>query len=435
MVGCDLLQAESPPEEENGELNDGQDNGSEDPGDSETGENGDRDETDQDDPDEEEPEVEVFTEVTITAVGDVMVHQSQLDAQYNREEDRHDFRNNFVHLKPYLEKSDINIANLETTFAGPERGYSSFPMFNTPDALGEGLKDAGFNIISTINNHTYDTGEQGFFRTLDVLEEQGLTPLGTRRDESEKRYVIEEVENIKVGMVGYTYETQKINGQITLNGITIPRHMEPLMNTFHDYHQDDAIEEMSGIIDDLREEGAEIIVFYLHWGNEYHREPSAYQIQLAESLSALGVDIIFGSHPHVVQPLDIISHDGHETLVVYSMGNLISNQREETLRNYTANAQYTEDGLMVHATFQKSSLTKEIERTSVEYTPLWVHRSSAGNGFHYEVLPVAETIENFEAFNITTDALRNRIRRSLERTREMVYKNLEAFVLNSGKSE
>lgn len=381
---------------------------------------------------EEVEEVEEFTEVTITAVGDVMVHQSQLDAQFDPEEETYDFHNNFKHLAPYLEESHVNMANLETTFAGPDRGYSSFPMFNTPDALGEALRDAGFQFISTINNHTYDTGEQGFFRTLEVLEDQGLTPVGTRSDESEKRYVIEEVENIKVGMTGYTYETEKMGENISLNGIAVPPHMQPLMNTFHDHYQEEDLEEMEEIINEMKEEGADIIVFFLHWGNEYQRQPSEYQTRLAHELSGLGVDVIFGSHPHVVQPMDIIENDGHETLVVYSMGNLISNQREETLRNYTSNAQYTEDGLMVHATFEKSSLTEEIERTAVEYTPLWVHRYTEGSGFGYEVLPVAETIDHFEAFDIHSEELRNRIRKSLERTEEMVLQNMDSFILNRG---
>ncbi len=428
IVGCNIQQADGPAtEEQNEELNEEDNNiWEEDPDGQEN--------ADSEEPEEVE-EIEEFTQVTITAVGDVMVHQSQLDAQYDAEEDAYDFHNNFMHLRPYLDNSDVNMANLETTFAGGERGYSSFPMFNTPDALGEALRDAGFQFISTINNHTYDTGEQGFFRTLEVLEEQGLTAVGTRSDESEKRYVIEEIENIKVGMTGYTYETEKMGDEISLNGIRVPSHMMPLMNTYHDHYQEEAIGEMEEIVNAMKDDGADIIVFYLHWGNEYQRETSGYQTQLADKLSGLGVDVIFGSHPHVVQPMDIIENNGHETLVVYSMGNLISNQREETLRNYTSNAQYTEDGLMVHATFEKSSLTEEIERISVEYTPLWVHRYTEGNGFGYEVLPVAETIDNFETFDIQSEDLRNRIRRSLERTEEMVLQNNDTFILNRGASE
>ncbi|WP_160718442.1 CapA family protein [Isachenkonia alkalipeptolytica] len=422
ITGCNIQQSDAPePNQENGELNEQNNN---------VGEDSLEDQENQDSEESEEvQEVEEFTEVTISAVGDVMVHQSQLDAQYDAGEDAYDFHNNFLHLKPYLDQSDINMANLETTFAGPERGYSSFPMFNTPDALGEALRDAGFQFISTINNHTYDTGEQGFFRTLEVLDDQGLTAIGTRSDESEKRYTIEEVENIKVGMTGYTYETEKMGESISLNGIPVPPHIQPLMNTFHDHYQEEDIKEMEEIIEAMKKDGADIIVFFLHWGNEYQREPSGYQTQLANKLSELGVDVIFGSHPHVVQPMDIIENDGHETLVVYSMGNLISNQREETLRNYTSNAEYTEDGLMVHATFEKSSLSEEIERTSVEYTPLWVHRYNEGSGFGYEVLPVAETIDNFEDFDIQSEDLRDRIRTSLERTEEIVLQNNDTFIL------
>lgn len=429
ITGCNIQQTDDPEtEEQSEEVNDDENASAED---SEDGENSGVEASKE----EEEEEVEEFMEVTITAVGDVMVHQSQLDGQYDAETGEHDFTNNFQHLVPYLNNSDVNMANLETTFAGPERGYSSFPMFNTPDALGEALRDAGFQYISTINNHTYDTGEAGFFRTLEVLEDQGLTPLGTRSDESEPRYVVKEVNGIKIGMTGYTYETEKMGDEISLNGIRVPSHIMPLMNTYHDHYQEEDIVEMEGVIDRMKDDGAEVIVFFLHWGNEYQREESTFQTRLAEKLSQRGVDVIFGSHPHVVQPVDIIDSDGHETLVVYSMGNLISNQREETLRNYTSNAQYTEDGLMVHATFQKSSLTEEIERTKVKYTPLWVHRYSDGGGFGYEVLPVAETIHDFEAFGIQSESLQNRLRRSLERTEEAVLKHHDTFILNDGNFE
>ncbi len=425
ITGCNIVEGENNQEEENNQESETEkDNSLEEKDPNEEQENV-----------EEIEEIEELTEVTITAVGDVMVHESQLNAQYDETEDSYDFSNNFEYLEPYLENSDINIANLETTFAGRDRGYSSFPLFNTPDALGKALGEAGFNIISTINNHTFDTGEQGFFRTLEVLEEQGLIPVGTRMDETEDRYVIEEIENIKVGITAYTYETQRNEEQITLNGISIPSHLEPLMNTFHDHYKEEALVEMEEIIQGMKADGAEVIIFNLHWGNEYHREPSDHQRELATKLSELGVDIIFGSHPHVVQPIDIIENNGQETLVIYSMGNLISNQREETLRNYTNNAQYTEDGLMVHVTFQKSSLSGEIERTLVEYTPLWVHRYTRGNGFGYSVLPVAEAIENFDAFNIQSDALKNRLRTSLERTEAMVNMNIDSFILKTHTSE
>lgn len=302
--------------------------------------------------DHKEPVIEgpAFKTIVISGVGDIMVHGPQISAQFQPETKTYDFRNNFQYIKPFIQKADISIANLETTFAGAERGYSSFPQFNTPDALADSLVDAGFNAISTANNHTYDTGTVGVKRTLSVLWERGLKTMGTRQRPEEKSYVILEEKGIKVGLTAFTYETPRWEGHKTINALKLSEEAAGLIDTFSYEYLEEDLERIKQRIQDMRAEGAEIIVFYIHWGEEYQREPNDYQRKIAQRLSDLGVDIIFGSHPHVVQPIEIIESqvNQHQTLVVYSMGNFLSNQRYEILKN-----RYTEDGLMVSVTLKK----------------------------------------------------------------------------------
>ncbi|WP_353893230.1 CapA family protein [Proteinivorax hydrogeniformans] len=354
--------------------------------------------------------------VQISAVGDVMAHQPQINAQYDQNTGEYDFDNNFKYIKPHIQESDLALANLETTLAGGERGYSGFPLFNAPDELAEALYNAGFNGISTSNNHTYDTGKSGMLRTLDVLEKKGLAPVGTRRNEEEKSYEVFDVEGIKIGVSAYTYETPIVNGHRTINGITIPHDVNPLIDSFSYQNLDEELKAMKQRVEKMEEQGAEVIIFYMHWGSEYHREPNSYQKKISQSLADSGVDIIFGSHPHVVQPIQWYeSADGeHETLVVYSMGNFISNQRYETLEN-----RYTEDGLIVNVNLKKDIIKNEVEIEAVTIIPTWVNRYLEGGKNVYEIVPLTEAFSSPEKFNLTGQALK-RAKQSKKTTVEHV---------------
>lgn len=374
------------------------------------------------DHDEKDLNAPEYSYVTLAAVGDVMMHMPQIRGHYIQETGKHDFSPNFKYISPLLEDSDISIANLETTFAGYAAGYSGFPRFNAPDDLAHDLKNAGFNVISTINNHTYDTGESGFFRTLEILENEKLIPIGTRKNIENKPYYIEEVNDIVVALTAFSYETPSFNKQITLNGIVVPNSISPLMNTFNDANLEASLSQMEHMIKDMKADGAEVIVFYMHWGNEYQTRASSNQKRLADELCKLGVDLILGSHPHVVQPVEVVSYNDHETLVVYSMGNFVSNQREETLKDYIQNPEYTEDGLMVKVTFEKNLETNEVKRKEMDFIPLWVHRYRESGGFKYNVLPVNEVLSDIDAYPFINEQILGRLKRSLERTEGIVGK-------------
>lgn len=332
----------------------------------------------------------------ITAVGDIMVHGPQLKAQWNEQAKTHNFDNNFQFVKEYIQHADLALCNLETTFGGKERGYSSFPMFNSPDSLADALRGAGFRCVSTANNHTLDTGLAGVLRTLDVLEEKKMAAFGTRRNTSESSFQILEHKGIKIGLTAFTYETSPWGEFKTLNAIKIPKEAEALIDSFSYESLPQELEKLKRRIQQMKAEGAELVIFYLHWGNEYELEPNPVQRQIAHYLAEEGADIIFGSHPHVLQPMEFIQTGEKETLVVYSLGNFLSNQRYEILKN-----RHTEDGIIVNVLLRKDPGNVPLKIEGVTYIPTWIHRYTKGQKLVFEILPLPAALEKPDAYNLT----------------------------------
>lgn len=333
------------------------------------------------------------TSLSLTAVGDIMAHTPQLEAQYDASTDTYSFDNNFQHIKNYIENSDLSIANLETTLAGESIAYSSYPTFNTPDALAVALKNAGFDVISTINNHTFDKGTLGFERTLSTLKNLGFDTVGTRSNIDDNDYIIKDVNGIKLGITSYSYGDIKGSNKY-LNGIQVSDECKDKANIFSSTDIESAFSTINNTLSNLSNTDMQIVI--LHWGNEYQRTPNNFQKELAQKLSDVGVDIIIGSHPHVVQPVEMIksSNGENDTLVVYSLGNLISNQRQEIL-----GTPYTEDGLMVTIDITKDSLEEEAYVSNVTCIPTWVNKYTSGSKLVYEIVPLEDktslnTIEN-----------------------------------------
>ncbi|KAB3529265.1 CapA family protein [Alkaliphilus serpentinus] len=365
-------------------------------------------------------------EIQISGVGDIMVHSPQIPAQFNPITGNYDFHNNFQYVAPYLREADLALGNLETTFRGPEVEYAGYPAFNTPDALADALKSAGFDGLATANNHTYDTGEKGIIRTVEVLKERNLLTFGTRRTADEEGFAIIDIKGIKVGLTAYTYETPMVGGRPAINGILLSSEAEALIDTFSYERLQEDLPLMKERIEILKERGAEIIVFYIHWGHEYHQRPSHYQREIAKELANYGVDILFGSHPHVIQPIEIIkTQDGeHETVVVYSMGNFISNQRLETIGNPR-----TEDGIIVNVTLSKNITTQDIRLKELTYTPTWVHKYYSKGKPVYEILPLPEVIIGANDYALSQEEL-NRATNSQRATRDLIESEIFIKIAN-----
>lgn len=250
--------------------------------------------------------------LTLGAIGDILIH----DWVYNDAKTKtgYDFKPMFEHTKSLLSTPDLLLANQETILGGINIGISSYPMFNSPQEVGDALIDAGVDIVSTANNHSLDKGVKGLDASLDYMDQIGLPHVGTSRTPSEQQTLkILRKNGIKVAYLSYTYGT---------NGIPVPAGKEYLVNLIDE----------NAIIKEIKraEDEADVVVMSIHWGNEYELQPTEEQKKLAETLVNEGVDIIFGHHPHVLQPMEWIDRkDGGQSLVVYSLGNFLSGQMRD----------------------------------------------------------------------------------------------------------
>jgi poly-gamma-glutamate synthesis protein (capsule biosynthesis protein) len=312
--------------------------------------------------------------IKILAVGDIMFHSPQFKAAYNKKEGNYDFTPSFKYIKNYVQKSDLSLANFETVTAGKEIGFHGFPRFNTPKESLLAIKDAGFNILSTANNHSLDQGKGGLIKTIDSIEEHGMKNIGTYKEPS-SRILIEEIEGIKMAFLCYTYG---------MNGMDATLTSEELGYMINKIDEDKIKED----IKKSKELDSDIIIVFIHWGNEYQREPSEYQIDLGKKMIDWGANIILGSHPHVIQRSETVHKDGKDNFIIYSMGNFLSNQRRENVDN-----KYTEDGVMVQIEIEKDFIKQDTKIKKIYYIPTWIHRYKDEKGLNYEILPIKDVLE------------------------------------------
>lgn len=251
--------------------------------------------------------------VTFCAVGDNLIHGS-VYRNYANGDGTYDFTGAYEHTAEYIQSVDVAYINQETVCGGSELGLSDYPVFNSPHEVITAVADAGFDWISTSSNHAYDYGEEGIISQLDFIEADGrLIQTGTNDSwEAAAEPRVLEVKGVRFGLASYTYG---------LNGFELPAGQEYLVNLID---RDRIAEDVA-----LLNEVSDVQIVSMHWGVEYVYEPTAEQVELAYFLSDLGVDVIIGSHPHVVEPTTFITGDnGQRTLVIYSLGNFLSAQDE-----------------------------------------------------------------------------------------------------------
>ena len=313
---------------------------------------------------------------TLTGLGDAMCHNTQYKDAYVSANGTYDFNYVFENVKDVMSQDDLTIGNLETTFAGPQVGYSGYPTFNTPDSMGEALKNAGVDVLSTANNHCLDKGYKGLSRTLDVLDQLGIDHAGTSRTpEEQSKTLIKEINGIKVGILSFTYGT---------NGITAPADKSFCVN----YINKDFIK---GRIDAAKAEGAEVVIVCMHWGIEYQTSATAEQKDLADFLFKNGVDIILGNHAHVIEPFEkreIQLEDGttKDGFVVYAMGNLVANQNQVNTKN----------NIILHMKVTLDPDSKLII-DDISYTPVYIYKNDNVAIKKFKLLKIDTEIANYEA--------------------------------------
>ena len=347
------------------------------------------------------PEPLTYTDITFLSAGDIMYHRPQIRAA--KTDSGYDFTGNMQYVKPIIENADFATANFETTLSGPEIGYEAkqFPYFNAPDDTVDSLLYAGFDLLFMANNHCYDHEAQGIRRTLSVLDQKGMDHVGTRADESSKTYKLVDVKGIQIGLINYTLEIGSDGETVRINGNSVAPEDLALIDTFNEAAPDKLYREIGEKMADLNTQGADCIIVYLHWGNEYELKPNENQRAIAQKLCDMGVDVLLTSHPHVIQPVEVItSSDGKRTMpCYYSMGNYISNQSRNSLAEDTENAIYTENGMMPIITVRKYS-NGETYIKNIEYIATWVHIHGS-----YEVIPVAAALNDPGAYGLNDDAV------------------------------
>jgi poly-gamma-glutamate capsule biosynthesis protein CapA/YwtB (metallophosphatase superfamily) len=306
-------------------------------------------------------------DITVAAVGDVLPHMAIVNSVRDPITGGYQFYPVFAPVAPYLRAADYTVANLETTFGGPGIPYSaSTSSFNSPDSLAGALRDAGINLVSTANNHALDQGWDGLVRTLDVLDASGLSHVGTYRSPEERATpFIVNIKGIEVAFLDYTD---------SLNGLDLTdEHAAYAVNTLD-------VDKVAADAALARMWGADVVIALLHYGDEYERIPNERQISVSKDILSHGVDVILGSHTHVVQRIDHVfeyTWTVNDKYVAYSLGNFVSAQRE----------QYRDSGLIAYVHISKTGQRTRV--TGIEYLPVYVQLASEPSGDAYRVLPVS----------------------------------------------
>lgn len=376
-----------------------------------------------DDPAKDGP-VKPVSSATVSVVGDILTHLSVLDAAHDTKTGAYEFDPFFEYVTPYISKADYAVANLEVTLAGAERKYTGYPRFNAPDSIATSMKTAGFDMALTANNHCFDTGLTGLQRTLRIAANTGMNTLGTVYDKGATKYIVKKINGISIGMVCYTFETgDKYPDRPSINGILTSVESVGHINSF-DYNQMDKFyAEMEQHIKGMRAEGAEATIVYIHWGNEYQLAPVNSQKNIAQKLCDMGIDVIVGGHPHVIQPMDLLTSttdENHKTVCLYSTGNFLSNQRRNLMDLKTGN---TEDGIVFSVTFTKySNGTVALEDTNV--LPTWINLHKVNGKNVYSILPLDQGVSDWKTAFGLTDAEYTNAKESYDRTMSLVEKGL-----------
>lgn len=292
--------------------------------------------------DEKSPKV---YEVKMIMVGDALIHDRLYNTVRN-EDGSYDFKPTIQYIKPIITKYDLKYYNQETILGGAELGYSSYPQFNSPNEVGDAFLDAGFNLVSLATNHTMDKGERGVLNSVNYWKsKKNVVYSGQWSSWDERNEVhVYDINGISYAFFSYTTWT---------NGLETPNGKEYLNNVYSDEKAANDISKIRDLVD--------VVIVAMHWGTEYSLDVSSSQEYIANYLAGLGVDLIIGSHPHVVEPVEYINNG--KTFVIYSLGNFLS-------------AQYGIDrltGLMVEVTIKKvvdvdGTITVSIESPKAELT-------------------------------------------------------------------
>jgi hypothetical protein len=308
--------------------------------------------------------------ISLLFIGDIMGHDEQIWSAENRETHIFNYNDVFRYIQPVIAEADIAIANFEVTLAGPP--YSGYPTFSSPSALASACKNAGIDYMVTANNHSVDRGKKGITGTITRLDSLGIPHTGTFLNKADRDSLYPLMINktgLSIALLNYTYAT---------NGIIVP---EPVIVNMLDKDL------ITNDVKKAKMNNANLIILFLHWGTEYDTIPSKTQTDLAQYFFSIGVDLIIGSHPHVLQKMVWYKNVAplKDGIIVYSMGNFVSNQRKPK----------TDGGSMVRIEITQNDNSLKI--TDAGYYLTWVYAPIEKYRKKFFILPCSE-FENKPAF-------------------------------------
>ena len=320
---------------------------------------------------QEKKEPEVKEErLSLIMVGDALLHSSLYRDGYQN--GTYDFTSQLEFIKPEIQKHDLAFYNQESILGGTSIGLSDYPNFNSPQEFGDAMIDAGFNLVSLANNHTMDRGVTAIQNSCDYWKTKDVLTAGSYCSaEDAEEIKIKEKNGIKYTMLAYTYGT---------NGITVPSDKPYLVNLYSDELAKADIEKVRDKVD--------LLIVSMHWGTEYRSEPTEEQKREAEYLSNLGVDIIIGTHPHVIEPITYIN----DTLVIYSLGNFISAQ--STNNDYNTMVELMTSVDVVKTTKDGKS---EIKLENLNNELLYNYYQKDSRWHNFKVIPFSQMNETYNS--------------------------------------
>ena len=293
--------------------------------------------------------------LSLLFIGDIMGHDSQINAAYNSRTGTYDYSDVFTYLGPELANADFTLANLEVTLAGPP--YKGYPQFSSPDVLAADAKAHGIDILVTANNHSADRRNAGIRRTLAVLDSLNIGHTGTflsAQDRKANNLLVMEQNGIRIGLLNYTFST---------NGIPVPA--PEIVNRIDR-------DQMKADVADALTQNLDKLIVFTHWGREYEHSPHSAEVDLTTYLYDLGVDYVIGAHPHVLQPMEWDTQQ--DRLVAYSLGNFVSNQRDPG----------RDGGTMLRLVLKRKH--GEVRLVEAGYQLIWVYKRYDPK-LHFHVIP------------------------------------------------
>ena len=340
--------------------------------------------------------------ISLLFTGDIMGHDEQIWSAEDRESRTYNYDDVFNYVRDEISEADIAIANFEVTLAGPP--YKGYPQFSSPDALAVACANAGFDYLVTANNHSADRGKTGIISTINKLDSLGIPHTGTFLDQAQRDSIYPmtiKKNGFLLSLLNYTYGTNgiKVAGPVIVNII------------------DKSVIDRD--IAKAKKSNPDAVILFIHWGNEYETVPSKDQNDLAEYCLERGVDIVIGSHPHVLQKMMWTkkSNIDKENVIIYSLGNFVSNQRKTR----------TDGGAMVRIELERSGAETVV--TNVGYYLTWVYTPIRDYRKKFFILPCSKFENNPLFFNSPSDF--QKMKTFIQDSRKLLYNqnvNISEFI-------